>query len=78
MQYRSLVEKNNNQPSNVSKLFKELGETKNTSKCTTDTISVDGKEYTDPLEITNEFNRFFVNVASKLKEPTLQPNLKQL
>ena len=43
-----------------------------------DTILVDGKEYTDPLEIANEFNRLFVNVASKLKEPTLQPNFERL
>ena len=78
MQHRSLVEENNNQPLNVWKTFKELGATKNKSKCTTDTILVDGKEYTDPLEIANEFNRFFVNVASKLKEPTLQPNFERL
>ena len=63
MQYTSLVEENNNQPSNVWKIFKELGATYK-SKCTTDTILVDGKEYTDPLEIAIEFNRFFVNVAS--------------
>ena len=78
IQSRSLDEENNNQPSNVWKIFKELGATKNKSKCTTDTILVDGKEYTDPLEIANEFNKFFVNVASKLKEPTLQPNFERL
>ena len=76
MQYRSLVEENNNPPLNVWKTFKELGATNN--KCTTDTILVDGKEYTDPLETVNEFNRFFVNVAFKLKEPTLQLNFKWL
>ena len=32
-----------------------FGATKNKSKCTTDTILVDGKEYTYPLEIANEF-----------------------
>ena len=71
MQYRSLVEENNNQPSNVWKIFKEFGAIKNKSKCTTDTILVDGKEYKDPLGIAIEFNRFFVSVASKLKEPSL-------
>ena len=42
MQYRSLVEENNNQPSNVWKIFKDLGATKNKSNCTTDTIFVRG------------------------------------
>ena len=78
MQYRSLIEENNSKPSNVWKIFKELGATKNKSKCTTNTISVDGHEYTDSLEIANEFNKFFVTVASKLKEPNLQPNFERL
>ena len=78
MQYRSLVEENNNKPSNVWKLFKELGATKNNSKCATNAISIDGREYTDPLEIANEFNKFFVTVASKLKEPNLEPNFERL
>ena len=78
MQYRSLIEENNSKPSNIWKIFKELGATKNKSKCTTNTISVDGHEYTDSLEIANEFNKFFVTVASKLKEPNLQPNFERL
>ena len=78
MQYRSLIEENNSKPSNIWKIFKELGATKNKSKGTTNTISVDGHEYTDSLEIANEFNKFFVTVASKLKEPNLQPNFEQL
>ena len=32
IQYRSLVEENNNQPSNVWKIFKDLGATKNKSR----------------------------------------------
>ena len=77
MQYRSLIEENNSKSSNIWKIFKELGVTKTKSKCTTNTSSVDGHEYTDSLEIANEFNNFFT-VASKLKEPNLQPNFKRL
>ena len=77
-QYQALIEENNNKPSSVWKIFKELGATKNKSKSAASAILVDGKDITDPVDIANEFNHFFVSVASNLKEPELNPNFELL
>ena len=35
-----------------------------------------GNEITDSRDIANKFNRFFVSVASQLKEPNVKPNFE--
>ena len=77
-QYQAIIEENNNKSSSVWRIFKEPGATKNKSKCAAGAILIDGKEITDPQDIANEFNHFFVSVASNLKELELKPNFKLL
>ena len=77
-QYKVLIEENNNKPASVWKIFKELGATKNTSKGMANCILVDGNEITDSQDIANKFNRFFVSVASQLKESNVTPKFEIL
>ena len=77
-QYKALIEENNNKPASMWKIFKELGATKNKSKGMANCFLVDGIEITDSQDIANEFNRFFVSVASQLKEPNVKPNFETL
>ena len=77
-QYKALIEENNNKPASAWKIFKELGVTKNKSKGMANCILVNGNEITDSQGIANKFNRFFVSVASQLKEPNIKPNFEIL
>ena len=67
-QYRAIIDENNNNPGSIWKLFKEIGINKK-SNATISSLKVDGKEIDDSFEIVNEFNKFFISVASNLKEP---------
>ena len=67
-QYRAIVDENNNNPGSVWKQFKEIGINKK-SNATISSLKVDGKEIDDSFEIVNEFDKFFISVASNLKEP---------
>ena len=67
-QYRAIIDENNNNPGSIWKLFKEISINKK-SNATISSLKVDGKEIDDNFEIVNEFNKFFISVASNLKEP---------
>lgn len=68
--YQTFIENNKNNPSSIYKLFREVGAGKSCRK-QSNIFSIKNNEIhiEDPIEIANTFNNFFVNVASKLKEP---------
>ena len=68
-QYQNFIERNKENPSSIYKIFQEVGAGKGPHKQTTiDSLNSDDTPIDDPLEMANEFNEFFVNIASKLKE----------
>ncbi|MES9881523.1 MAG: reverse transcriptase family protein [Sedimenticola sp.] len=77
-QYTAIINENNNKPSSVWKLFKEVGASKRNTSSTIFALNVDGKTIESPEEIANEFNKFFVTIASKVKEPIKKSNFKKL
>lgn len=65
--YEKKIAEGQNNPSSIWKIFKEFrtpGQVINPIN----TITVDGQDVSDPQIISNEFNTFFTNIASKLKE----------
>ncbi len=60
-QYTAIINENNNKPSSVWKLFKEVGASKRNTSSTIFSLNVDGKTIESPEEIANEFNKFFCN-----------------
>ena len=77
-QYSEIINDNVNNPSGVWKLFKELGASKRNSGTSIFSLKVNGKTIENPSEISSEFNKFFVSVASKLKEPIVPSNFDKL
>ena len=70
--YQTYIETNKGKPGSIFKIFQDVGAGKGC--CKQSNISsiknTDGKSHTeDPTEIANAFNNFFVNIASKIKEP---------
>ena len=77
-QYTAIIDENNNNPSSVWKLFKEIGINKQKSNTPIPTVRIDGKETEDHTITANAFNKFFVSIASNLKEPTESSNFDKL
>lgn len=73
------IENNKNNPGSIYKLFQEVGAGKGCRKQSNITAVInDGSSIEDPTEIANTFNNFFVNVASKIKEPVTNCNHDRL
>ena len=69
-QYQSFIENNKGKPGSIYKIFQEVGAGKGLRKQSTiGSIKSDDSHTEDPNEIANAFNEFFVNIASKIKEP---------
>ena len=77
-QYTAIIDENNNNPSSVWKLFKEIGINKRKSNVSIPTVKIDGEEAEDPTIMANAFNKFFVSIASNLKEPIENSNFEKL
>lgn len=76
-QYTAILNENQNNPGSIWKLFKELRVNKK-SKAPITSLKINSKETEDCNEIVNEFNKFFVSIASNLKEPTEHSNFDKL
>ena len=79
-QYQTFSDKNKGNPESIYKIFQEIGAGKGQHKQSTiasvkveDTHTID-----DSTGMANEFNNFFVNIASKLKEPVTSSNHEKL
>ena len=77
-QYSEIINENVNNPSSVWKLFKELGASKRNIGSSIFSIRINDKTIDNPSEISSEFNKFFVSVASKIKEPVVPSNFDRL
>ena len=77
-QYSEIINENVNNPSSVWKLFKELGASKRNTGTSIFSLKVNDKIIENSSEIATEFNRFFVSVASKIKEPIVSSNFDTL
>ena len=80
VQYQTYIENNKDNPGSIYKLFQEVGAGKGCKKLPniTSIINNNGSVIEDPTEIANAFNNFFVNVASRIKEPVTNSNHDKL
>ena len=78
--YQTYIETNKGKPGSIYKLFQEVGAGKGFQmQCGISSLIIDGNsQIEDPSEIANSFNDFFVNVASKIKEPVNPSNHDKL
>ena len=77
-QYSEIINEIVNNPASVWKLFKEMGASKHNIGTSTLSLKINDKTIDSPAEISSEFNKFFVSVASKIKEPILPSNFARL
>ena len=78
-QYQTFIDNNKSDPGSIYKIFREVGAGKGIQKQSTLTsVKVDNTLIENSTEMANEFNNFFVNIASKLKEPVLNTNHDKL
>ena len=77
-QYSEIINENSNNPASVWNLFKELGASKRNIGNSILSLKIDGQIIENPSEISSEFNKFFVSVASKIKEPVAPSNFDRL
>ena len=78
-QYQSFIDDNKGNPGSIYKIFQEVGAGKGKQRQSTITsINVGDTQIDDSTEMANEFNDFFVNIASKLKEPLTKSNHDKL
>ena len=79
VQYQTYIDNNKNNPGSIYKLFQEVGAGKGCKKQSNITSIINnGSQIEDPTEIANIFNDFFVNVASRIKEPVTGSNHDKL
>ena len=78
--YQTYIEANKGKPGSIYKLFQEVGAGKgNQRQSGIASVNTDENASTeDPTEIANAFNDFFINVASKIKEPAEPSNHDKL
>ena len=77
--YQTFIENNKGNPSSIYKIFQEVGAGKGPQRQSNIGPIKNGDTHIeDPTEIANEFNEFFVNVATKLKEPVPNTNHDKL
>ena len=63
------MNENANNPVSVWKLFKEIGASKQKDSADIFSLKINDNVFENSKDIANEFNNFFVTVASKIKEP---------
>ena len=68
--YEEKINKGQNNPASIWRLFKEFSASRK-SKSQDDILSIeeDGQTYTDQNDIVHAFNNFFINIATKIKDP---------
>ena len=71
LQYSEILNENNNNPASVWKLFKEIGASKHRDNSNISSLKIQDNIIENPQAIVEEFNNFFVTVASKIKQPIL-------
>ena len=77
--YKTKLEEGKDNPGSIWKLFRELGAGKKSkSKENILGINVDNEFVSSDVEIANAFNKYFANVASKLKEPIHDSNFEYI
>ena len=76
--YSEILNENANNPASVWKLFKEIGASKCKDSCGIFSLKVDNNSIENPKDIADQFNKYFVSVASKIKEPPLASNFDKL
>ena len=69
LQYQTFIDNNKDSPGSIYKIFQEVGAGKGQHRQPVVTsLKIGESLIEDSTEMANEFNNFFVNVASKLKE----------
>ena len=78
--YETYIETNKEKPGSILKLFQEVGAGKGAKKQSSiSSIKTSEDQCSeDPAEIADTFNDFFVNIASKIKEPVSHSNHDKL
>ena len=76
--YSEIINENSNNAASVWKFFKELGASKRNISNSILSLKIDGQIIENPSEISSEFNKFFISVASKIKEPVVPSNFDRL
>ena len=77
-QYSEILNENSKNPASVWKLFKEIGASKRKNSADIFSLKINDCIIENSKDIANEFNNFFVNVASKIKEPIETSNFDKL
>ena len=77
--YQSKIEKGKSDPRTIWKIFKEFGmnnkERQNASKFS---LKLDDKIITNESDLSEIFNNYFINTASKLKKPIVETDFEPL
>ena len=78
--YETYIETNKGKPGSIYKLFQEVGAGKGAKKQSSISSIKNSEDQCseDPAEIADTFNDFFVNIASKIKEPVSHSNHDKL
>ena len=77
--YKTKIEKGNDDPRTIWKIFKEYGASRKTgAKDTILGLKENDRLISDENEIANVFNKYFVNVASQLKEHVEHSDFKHI
>ena len=77
--YRSKLEEGKSDPRTIWKLSKEFG--MNNKACESKSkfsLNVDDQCITNEAELAPIFNNYFINIASKLKEPPIKTDFEKL
>ena len=77
-QRSEIINENVNNPSRIWKLYKELGASKGNIGTSVFSLKINDKTIDNPSEISSEFNKFFVPVASKIKDSIAPSNFDRL
>ena len=79
VQHQTFIENNKGISSSIYKIFQEVDAGKGSQRQSNIGPIKNGDTHIeDPIEIANEFNEFFANVATKLKEPVPNTNHDKL
>ena len=77
--YRSKIEDGKSDPRNIWKLFQDFGiDKKERENKSNIKLKSDDKLVTNQIDLTEMFNDYFVNIASKLKESPIQTDFAKL
>ena len=76
--YRNEIEEGKSDPRTIWKLLREFGLKYNDCNNSKFSLKSDDKMITNEADMAGIFNNFFINIASKLKEPTLKADFEEL